>query len=31
MFEMMATYTDLSFTKPLSRCHRRWWGVLRRV
>lgn len=31
MFEMIATYTDLSFTKPLSRCHRRWWGVLRRV
>ena len=31
MFQMIATYTDLSFTKPLDRCHRRWWAVLRRV
>ena len=31
MFQMIATYTDLSFTKPLERCHRRWWAVLRRV
>jgi len=30
-FEMIATYTDLSFTKRLSKCHRRWWGVLRRI
>ena len=31
MFQMIATYTDLSFTKPLDKCHRRWWAVLRRV
>jgi SAM-dependent methyltransferase len=31
MFQMIATYTDLSFTKPLDRCHRRWWAVLLRV
>ncbi len=31
MFELIATYTDLSFTKPLEKCHRRWWGVLRRI
>ena len=31
MFRMIATYTDLSFTKPLDRCHRRWWAVLRRI
>ena len=31
IFQMVATYTDLSFTKPLDRCHRRWWAVLRRT
>ncbi len=31
MFEMIAAYTDLSFSKPLEKCHRRWWGVLRRI
>jgi SAM-dependent methyltransferase len=31
MFEMIATYTDLSFSKPLDRCYRRWWAVLKRV
>jgi SAM-dependent methyltransferase len=31
MFEMIATYTDLSFTKPLDRCYGRWWGILRRI
>ena len=29
-FEMIAVYTDLSMTLPIERCHRRWWGVLRR-
>jgi SAM-dependent methyltransferase len=31
MFKMIAVYCDLSFTKPLDRCHYRWTGVLRRV
>ncbi len=31
MFETTAVYTDLSFTKPIERCYRRWWGVLRRT
>jgi hypothetical protein len=31
MFKMIATYCDLSFTKPLDRCRYRWIGVLRRV
>jgi SAM-dependent methyltransferase len=31
MFQMIATYTDLSFTKPLDKCYGRWWAVLRRV
>ena len=30
MFQMIATYTDLSFTKPLDKCYGRWWAVLRR-
>ncbi len=30
-FEMIACYTDLSFTAPLERCDRRWLGVLRRI
>jgi SAM-dependent methyltransferase len=31
MFEMIATYTDLSFETPLDQCDRRWLGVLRRT
>jgi SAM-dependent methyltransferase len=31
MFQMVAAYCDLSFTKPLDRCRYRWTGVLRRV
>ena len=31
MFKMVATYTDLSFTRPLDKCRYRWTGVLRRV
>jgi SAM-dependent methyltransferase len=31
MFKMVATYCDLSFTKPLDKCRYRWTGVLRRV
>ena len=31
MFEMVAAYCDLSFTKPLDKCRYRWTGVLRRV
>jgi len=31
MFRMVATYCDLSFTKPLDKCRYRWTGVLRRV
>jgi SAM-dependent methyltransferase len=31
MFKMVATYCDLSFTKPLEKCRYRWTGVLCRV
>lgn len=31
MFEMVACYSDLSFTRPLEKCDRRWLGVLRRI
>lgn len=31
MFQMVAAYTDLSFTRPLDKCRYRWIGVLRRV
>jgi SAM-dependent methyltransferase len=31
MFEMIATYTDLSFVTPLDQCDRRWLGVLQRI
>jgi len=31
MFELIATYTDLSFITPLEECDRRWLGVLQRV
>lgn len=31
MFEMIATYTDLSFERSLDECERRWLGVLQRV
>lgn len=31
MFEMIATYADLSMTKPIGSCYGRWWAVLRRV
>jgi hypothetical protein len=31
MFEMIATYSDLSFVTPLDQCDRRWLGVLQRV
>lgn len=30
MFEMVAAYADLSFTKPIANCRYRWLGVLRR-
>jgi SAM-dependent methyltransferase len=30
-FELVASYPDLSFTKPIGRCYGRWWGVLRRI
>lgn len=30
-FEMIATYSDLSFTTPLEKCYGRWLAVLRRV
>jgi SAM-dependent methyltransferase len=30
MFEMVAAYADLSFTKPIAKCRYRWLGVLRR-
>ena len=30
-FRMVGCYTDYSFGEPLSRCDRRWLGVLRRV
>ena len=30
-FEMIATYTDLSFERSLDQCDRRWLGVLQRV
>lgn len=29
-FDMIACYTDLSFTTPLDQCDRRWMAVLRR-
>jgi SAM-dependent methyltransferase len=31
MFKMVGAYADLSFSRPLDRCDRRWLGVLRRV
>ena len=31
MFEMIASYADLSFTTPIERCYGRWLAVLRRV
>jgi SAM-dependent methyltransferase len=31
MFEMVAAYADLSFSKPIEKCRYRWWGILRRV
>jgi len=31
MFEMIASYSDLSFTTPLAQCYGRWLAVLRRV
>jgi SAM-dependent methyltransferase len=31
MFEMIACYSDLSFTTPLAQCYGRWLAVLRRV
>ncbi|MBF6570010.1 MAG: class I SAM-dependent methyltransferase [Candidatus Binataceae bacterium] len=30
-FKLIACYADLSFTKPIERCHGRWWGILQRV
>ena len=30
-FELIASYCDLSFTKPLAECYGRWLAVLRRV
>ncbi len=30
-FRMITCYADLSFTKPIEKCHGRWLGVLRRV
>ncbi len=30
-FELIASYADLSFTKPIGSCHGRWWGVMRRL
>ena len=30
VFELIACYTDLSFRTPLSKCYRRWLGVMRR-
>jgi SAM-dependent methyltransferase len=30
-FELVASYADLSFTRPLARCYGRWWGVMRRL
>jgi SAM-dependent methyltransferase len=30
-FELIASYGDLSFTKPIEECHGRWLAVLRRV
>jgi SAM-dependent methyltransferase len=30
-FALVASYADLSFTKPIGRCYGRWWGVLRRT
>jgi SAM-dependent methyltransferase len=30
-FNLIASYADLSLTRPMSRCYGRWWGVLRRV
>jgi len=29
-FDLVASYADLSMTKPMHRCYGRWWGVLRR-
>ncbi len=31
VFKLIASYSDLSFDRPLDRCERRWWGVLRRL
>ena len=30
-FEQIASYSDLSFTKPIEECYGRWFAVLRRV
>ncbi|HVN27271.1 MAG TPA: class I SAM-dependent methyltransferase [Candidatus Binataceae bacterium] len=30
VFELVACYTDLSFTTPIAKCYRRWLGVMRR-
>lgn len=30
-FEMIAAYSDLSFTRPLEQCYGRWMAVLRRI
>jgi SAM-dependent methyltransferase len=30
-FALTACYADLSMTRPMHRCHGRWWGVLRRL
>ncbi len=30
-FEMLTTYADLSFTRPMAQCYGRWLAVLRRV
>jgi len=30
-FEMIATYADLSFTRPIAQCYGRWLAVLRRL
>jgi SAM-dependent methyltransferase len=31
MFKIVGAYADLSFSRPLDKCDRRWLGVLRRV
>ncbi len=30
VFELIACYTDLSFSTPIAKCYRRWLGVMRR-